>query len=363
MADTSELLKKKDAIKQQLAAQEYKSLASVIFKGTGRLVQKITRSPEPMTALWYNGIVIALVTLLIGCIVSLVLGESPTPEMMLLAVWGMGLGVLVMIQSTLATGWLLTTLQNSTVDAIDSMDDLEHLHRWLTSTFQLKKQFVFSLFTGLVVGSSAPLFWAAIKGGFTGFGPLVGVILIWFQAGLGWYFVLPVLAWMYQLRHYRLNLYHADPSNSAAVDHISDMMSEMVYSGAILAAIFTLGLIYFELLTPTVSILFLLLGSWGPLIIIFFTTQYALAKIISRAKWKTLSQFQTKIEQLQALENIPSEETLSHLNQLMDYHDRIRATRNSALDFRAGFNFLNSLLLPLLAFLLANVDKIFAFFE
>ena len=47
----------------------------------------------------------------------------------------------------------------------------------------------------------------------------------------------------------------------------------------------------------------------------------------------------------------------------MDFHDRIKATRNSALDLRAGLNFLNSLLLPLLAFLLANLDKIFALFS
>lgn len=47
----------------------------------------------------------------------------------------------------------------------------------------------------------------------------------------------------------------------------------------------------------------------------------------------------------------------------MDYHDRIKATRNSALDLRAGLNFLNSLLLPLIAFVLGNLDKILAYFS
>jgi hypothetical protein len=42
----------------------------------------------------------------------------------------------------------------------------------------------------------------------------------------------------------------------------------------------------------------------------------------------------------------------------MDYHDRIKATPNSALNFRASLNFLNSLLLPILAFILANLDKV-----
>jgi len=39
----------------------------------------------------------------------------------------------------------------------------------------------------------------------------------------------------------------------------------------------------------------------------------------------------------------------------MDYHDRIKGTPNSALDFRAVLSFVNSLLLPLLAFLLSNM--------
>jgi hypothetical protein len=46
------------------------------------------------------------------------------------------------------------------------------------------------------------------------------------------------------------------------------------------------------------------------------------------------------------------------MNRLMDLHDRIKATRSSALDLRAGLAFLNSLLLPLIAFLLANLDRV-----
>jgi len=42
----------------------------------------------------------------------------------------------------------------------------------------------------------------------------------------------------------------------------------------------------------------------------------------------------------------------------MDYHDRIKSTPNSALNFRSSLNFLNSLLLPILAFILANLDKV-----
>jgi hypothetical protein len=42
----------------------------------------------------------------------------------------------------------------------------------------------------------------------------------------------------------------------------------------------------------------------------------------------------------------------------MDYHDRIKSTADSALNFRSSLNFLNSLLLPVLAFVFTNLDKV-----
>ena len=51
------------------------------------------------------------------------------------------------------------------------------------------------------------------------------------------------------------------------------------------------------------------------------------------------------------------------MNRLMDYHDRVRATRNSALDLRTSLSFLNSLLLPLIAFILANLDSLVELFR
>jgi hypothetical protein len=88
-----------------------------------------------------------------------------------------------------------------------------------------------------------------------------------------------------------------------------------------------------------------------------------MAKIITRAKWKKLNEIQAQIEKLEVEENIVEKETMEAVNRLMDYHDRIRATRNSALDLRAGLNFLNSLLLPLLAFLLGNLKEVLKLFS
>jgi hypothetical protein len=71
-----------------------------------------------------------------------------------------------------------------------------------------------------------------------------------------------------------------------------------------------------------------------------------------------LNEVQMKIEKLSGGEEIPDKDALDRLSKLMDYHDRIKSTPNSALNFRASLNFLNSLLLPILAFILANLDKV-----
>jgi hypothetical protein len=43
---------------------------------------------------------------------------------------------------------------------------------------------------------------------------------------------------------------------------------------------------------------------------------------------------------------------------LWDYHDRIKDTRNSSLDIKGIMNLVNTLLIPLLAFLFANREAI-----
>jgi hypothetical protein len=114
-------------------------------------------------------------------------------------------------------------------------------------------------------------------------------------------------------------------------------------------------------LLPSYGIL-LVLSYWLALIAIFTLNQTSLSSIIRRAKWKMLNEIQSKVENLQAAENFEEKETMEAINRLMDYHDRVKATRDSALDFRTYLSFFNSLLLPLLAFILGNLDLVLKLF-
>jgi len=146
------------------------------------------------------------------------------------------------------------------------------------------------------------------------------------------------------------------------VGRLSRLLSFILYvtMGFIIQLMIGLGL--FDVLSERTLLPGFLLSLLvvSPMVIMYAAGQYHLSDIIVRAKWKMLNEVQTKIEKLSGENEIPDKDSLDRLSKLMDYHDRIKATPNSALNFRASLNFLNSLLLPLLAFILANLDTVMA---
>jgi hypothetical protein len=358
MTEDTALIEKREELKRQLAAGEYKTLVDVMLDGTGRFIQELTRNPEP-PPFWYSAVVIILVTLLISFLTSILLGEfyPLRQEMIPNEISIVGMVLALMIAGRVYSGIAFTTLRDHLLEAIESVADLADLQRWSAAVFNVKKPLFFSLAFGILLGLYFPILLAMIRGGFVGFGPTILAVITGFQTGMFVYYFLPFSVLPARLSRYQFRLYAADPSSSEVIDHLSDMLSNFVYITAVFAAIVTLVTALLGWLTLATIIILVLVG-WGPLTALFFINQYALAKIITRAKWKTLNEIQARIEKLGAEENIADKETMESINRLMDYHDRIKATRNSALDLRAGLNFLNSLLLPLLAFLLANIDKV-----
>jgi hypothetical protein len=72
---------------------------------------------------------------------------------------------------------------------------------------------------------------------------------------------------------------------------------------------------------------------------------------------------QKKIAALQKEQALPNDEDRESITWLLDYHERVRSRRNSALDLGSWLNFLNSLLLPLIAFIVGNIDTLLRLFS
>ena len=367
MTEEAGLLQKREELKRQVSDGEYDTLVGKMFDKTGYLIQKLTRNPEP-PPFWYSAVVIGLIVILIPFLTMLVSGENPenTPHILNLRFFvflrfsAVGMVIAALIAVRITAGMVRTTISDNLLESIESAADLTDLQGWLVNFSDAKKPLFFSL--GFVVLVSPYFIFVVLRGGFFyGIASVIFALIVIFLLGLFLYYcfrmgVLPV-----RLSRYQFKLYTVDPSSSEVVDRLSDMGNTILYTMGGLAAISSLILALLGLLTLDM-IIFLVIVAWIPLISFFAIMQYTLAKIITRGKRKTLNEIQAQVETLQTPENLVDEETMEAIKRLIDYHNLIKGTPNSAFNLRAGLNFLNSLLLPVLAFLLANLDTVLGLF-
>jgi hypothetical protein len=354
MTENTALLEKREELKRQLAAGEYKTVLDKLLDETGCFLQKLTRNPE-IGPFWFSAIIIALLTVLIGLSTSRVFGED---LWVVHTVGGAGIALVTVIALRIYSRILFTTLAEKILDTLESVADLADLQCWLTDVCHVKKTLCFTLSWIVFVNVCAvTAFYIRENGGFIGFGYMIMLVIVHFQLGIGAYFLLLHLVLPFRLSHYQFKLYATDPSSSKCIDDLSDILSDFMYVLAIVAAIVTAYFTLFKTWPVKYFIAHLLLV-WGGLTVLFFANRYALDKIIMRSKWNTLKAIQAQIETLQTQEEILSEKTLEHISKLMDYHERIKTTRNPPLNIRTTLMFLNSLLLPLLAAVLSQLEKI-----
>lgn len=357
MSENDGLANKRQEIQGEIKAGRYKSLADILLDGTGRLMQQLAFSKTP-PAFWYNSVAFVLLTLLISAIIAKFFGD-PAPNLssdeILNMFLGGYLGLLggsgIMIAAAIIHHKLLATLSNNILAAIEAVEDLSNLQRWLANTFNIKTQLLFSLAPTLIFFPPLIFFRSLVTEGIDLAVYLVAIIA-GFQAFVASPVALAAFSMPYRLGNYRLKLFAADPSSSEVIDALSDTINTILFVTAIIVTLFTVWLFAFN---PWVVAVAGLPLPWGIMIIIFASSHYALAKIVNKAKWRTLNGIQAQIEELQMKENVLSQKTLEHINELLDYHHRIQTTRNSALNIRAGLSLLQSLLLPLIGLLLANL--------
>jgi hypothetical protein len=356
-------LEKRDELKRLLAHGRYRTLIRVVLDGTGRAVQKLTRRQYPIS-FWYSAAIISLLILLIGSLVSILLSEHNAIRRTIIPVEILG-SVLTFASLVIFATFIdsvFSHLRNNILDTIVSENSLADLQRWLGLLCNIKLNLAFSLMYGLTMGVYIIMALSSVGPGFIGYGPSVTSCLVAFVWGMPMYFLFVFLILPVRLTRYDYRLYKADPSSSETITHLSNLLEGMVYLYAVVAAGSMAYLAFAGLLNSTTTISTVIMSiivAWLPITILFATSQYALAKIISRAKRRTLNEIQTQIEQIQATGDIAEKETMEKINRLMDYHDRVKGTKDSTLDLRAILGFVNSLLLPIIGFALGNFKDIF----
>jgi len=244
------------------------------------------------------------------------------------------------------------------LDQAESMASLVDFEDWLQKTCNWRLHLLVTIIAVLVLTPNGILMVNNQSGISAGYG-LIFSMLFWsvFLYVFFYQFLMAIFL-SARIRRYDLKLFAADPSSSEIISRLSSELSWVIYLVAVYGII---GLISVRLIFGSIDpyvVIVQLFFAWLPVILLFVLIQTGLSDIIRRAKWKTLNEIQTRVEKLQAAQNFEDKESMDAINRLMDYHDRVKATRDSALDFRTYLGFINSLLLPLLAFILGNLDLV-----
>ena len=380
------LAAKRDELGRQMAG--YRSLPEYILDGLGAVIQRVfnprkfreratflppdasAQEQEYFPSYPWTGAAIAVFTFLVGWLLSVLSGHRLSADEFKLMAWAAFTGALALVINKINIRAFLNTFRRSCVDRLLRIADINELEKWLESNF--KSWLPWFLVLGLGVGPFLGWFlynnWLVNHAATTVFrlGPFVTVALACVQAVWVAIYLIPFyVAFPSLLNRYHFDLYTLDPSSSEVVGQLSRLLTFILYATMAYIVQLTIGLSYVEVLTAKTPVSGFIFSAfvWAPTISLYASGQFHLSNIISRAKWKTLNEVQTKIEELNEAGKIPDKDTLERLDKLMNYHDRIRDTPNSALNFRAGLNFLNSLLLPVVAFVVANFKDVIAFFD
>jgi hypothetical protein len=358
MVETIPLQDTRDVLKRQLAANEYTTLPDRVVQGVGNLVQKITRNQKSMP-FWYNALIMFLLIILLGSVISILLSEF-YPRPILVMIIGMGLIYIGLLVFKVHHSSFTAQLREHIIDSIESSHDLHDLQHWLHLTTNTKAAMLFSGAVAVFGGLFVWFVYSSI-GEVFGFGPTVAFVLSFFLYGAMVYYAIFFSILPNRLSRYQFKLYEPDPSSSVLIHHLSVAFMHALSLFALYAALITF-VTAMEGLLVSFNIV-RLLGWWTFLTGLFALVQHTLSKIITTAKYRTLNEVEVKIEQLLSHVDPNDKEAREGINWLMDYHDRIKSTPNSVLHVRTILEFVNSLILTLLAFVLANLKEIVGLFR
>jgi riboflavin transporter FmnP len=246
------------------------------------------------------------------------------------------------------------------VEKITDESDLRKLTDWLRSVWSPRSVLPFVLFIGgmwFFIGAIRLSIW---NGQFLGIGFFISMVFISLFAGMGFYVTFWVALLALNLRNYQYDLDPILPADSEIVREISEMLMQKIYILATYFAFFTLfgtSRLVNDELRRAASVPFLLIV-WAVITAQFILTRSTLGKIVDAAKNKTLSDIRAKINVVRAEGDMAEKETAERVLRLMEMHDRVKSAKVEVFDFKSVTTFITQLMIPLLGFLLANLDGV-----
>ena len=348
-------LKKKKNLKDKQTFSETKSSIDVTLELTGRILQKFTRS-KTVPAVWVNALTLAVVIMLMVYLIALATGGISRFGYRTI-IFGGALIFLNFMLAKKAFDRTFFTLRHKLVDGLASSTDVSGIRNWLKAAKNINTPAIISVLVYAVY--TAFIFWnpadapAPIETAMMG-----GIMLIW--TGFILYYMFLYAIFPLKLKECTLKLHKENPASTQLLVDWNIMMNFAAYMFAIMLAmgtLFTLALAPLSLRT-----LIFIVPRWLLLIVLFAVNQIILSGMITRSKRETLNEVEEKMAAMRLEKKSLENEKLQAVMRLWDYHDRVKGTRNTLLNFKGIVNFISTLLIPFLAFMLANLDAIIKLF-
>jgi len=357
MKTDAKLIEKRQELKDEITAGINKTPMAGLLNMVGMFIQKITRYPKQLPLL-YCGFILSLLILL----ATLTLFTYPINNWTVvfgLVIFGQ-IGVLALIITYFNVNRVLANIRTSIVDYLVSEQSLSNLQEWLS--FGWTKKIVRPLLIIYGVGSGAiPLYYfSKVSGEFSKIGVTLFTLCFVVLASVMFYYVPIMLILPLRLKACQFTLFENDPTRSDVIDSMATLLNHYTYGYVFNNVILQLGLAIIKV-PILVSIIYMIVIGWLPVTVQFVLNQTSIRNIVLSSKKKTLNRIQAQIKEIHN-GDITNKDNIEAINRLMDYHERIRKTPNSSLNLESVLRFLNQLILPLIAFLLGNLDTVIKFF-
>ncbi len=355
----SQIMQTREEIRSLIEVGNYQNLADRTLDGMGLILKKMARR-KTIPSIWISSLAIYLCSLLVGFAFVFLFDEKQAYQATLntFIFIIITIGFLALLLGKIYIARTFEIFRKQVLDVIQSMDDLLDLQKWIELVINPKFQFLAGLLYAIVIPSILIIVLLRSPIGFIGIGMTLAILFPMFQGGVLAYYLVLCLFLPGRLSRYEYQLYLNDPSQSDVMDHLSNLLTNGLFFFSLVMVLSTVSLSYmWRFYSISISI-FSLLIMWLPIIAIFILNQNALKKIVENSKKRKLKEIQNRIEQLETENDIANKETIEAINRLMDYHDRIRDTKNAAFNFRSIINLFNSLLLPLITAIGSRIGEL-----
>jgi hypothetical protein len=302
-------------------------------------------------SIWVSAAVVMIVNFLLGVSTSALLGETrfTSIQMILTSLMWVTFTYFTLISFLGIHSRLLKFLRLRFVESIKTEQDIQDLHIWATQWLSpIIPQFFFYFVFACVVAALG--FYAIYRTTHFAMGVILIYFVDFFHLGTGIYGLISFISFLLRLRNWRLMLYPDDPASSPILLQLAEQLRDYILEYSLLVTVFMILTVIAGGLNIITFIVFMIFN-WIPILILFFSGHYAFSSLITRVKYEKMGELQSKIMKLSDLGKADTE-TTTQIMRLMDYHDRVKAAKNSLINSQAIVNLIGSLALPSLAILI-----------